>query len=171
MTGAACSGDTGGMSVPSHGSWVDKQIREAIERGDFDDLPGAGKPLRGLEDRDPDWWVKRMMAREGLDASDAMPPALQLRKEAAGYPDALVEESSEANVRELLRDYNRRVLDERRRPAFGPASPPITLTVDVEEMVEGWRALRARRQVGRPSAEEAAPPSPRVPWWRRLLGR
>ena len=28
---------------------VEKQIREAMERGEFDDLPGAGKPLEGLE--------------------------------------------------------------------------------------------------------------------------
>ncbi len=26
-------------------SWVDQQIREAQERGDFDNLPGTGKPL------------------------------------------------------------------------------------------------------------------------------
>jgi hypothetical protein len=38
---------------------VEKQIREAQERGEFDNLPGAGKPLRGIDaDRDdPDWWV------------------------------------------------------------------------------------------------------------------
>lgn len=26
-------------------SWVDKQIREAAERGELADLPGAGRPL------------------------------------------------------------------------------------------------------------------------------
>jgi DnaJ family protein C protein 28 len=26
-------------------SWIDQQIREAEERGDFDDLPGKGRPL------------------------------------------------------------------------------------------------------------------------------
>lgn len=26
-------------------SWIDQQIREAQDRGDFDDLPGKGKPL------------------------------------------------------------------------------------------------------------------------------
>ena len=26
-------------------SWIDRQINEAQERGDFDNLPGAGKPL------------------------------------------------------------------------------------------------------------------------------
>jgi hypothetical protein len=32
--------------IESWGSHVDRQIREAQERGDFDNLPGAGKPLR-----------------------------------------------------------------------------------------------------------------------------
>ena len=101
------------MGEPSNEGWIEKQIREATERGEFDDLPGAGKPLRGVDNPDPDWWVKGMLEREGLDASDAMPPVLQLRKEAAGYPESLADERSEANVRELLRDYNARVLDER----------------------------------------------------------
>ena len=35
-------------------SAVDKQIREAEERGDFDNLPGRGKPLR-LENWDREW--------------------------------------------------------------------------------------------------------------------
>lgn len=35
-------------------SAIDKQIREAEERGDFDNLPGRGKPLR-LENWDSEW--------------------------------------------------------------------------------------------------------------------
>jgi DnaJ family protein C protein 28 len=35
-------------------SAVDKQIREAQERGEFDNLPGRGKPLH-LEDWDQEW--------------------------------------------------------------------------------------------------------------------
>lgn len=162
-------GRLGAMGTPSHEGWVDRQIREATERGDFDDLPGAGRPLRLIEDRDPDWWVKGMIAREGLDTADAMPPALQLRREAAGYPDSLADETSEANVRELLRDYNRRVLEERRRPSFGRHSPPIAPTVDVDDMVEGWRVLRAERTLE--PEEVGEPPSPRPSWWRRLLRR
>lgn len=158
------------MGVPSHESWIEKQIREATERGEFDDLPGAGKPLRGVESTDPDWWVKKMMAREGLDSADALPPVMQLRREAAGYPESLVDEASEANVRELLRDYNRRVLDERRRPTFGAAAPPLAPTVDVEAMVARWQALRdARAERAAVADDEAAvaPPSPRRSWWRR----
>jgi hypothetical protein len=35
-------------------SAIDKQIREAEERGDFDNLPGRGKPLR-LDNWDAEW--------------------------------------------------------------------------------------------------------------------
>ena len=34
--------------------WVEQQLRIAQERGDFDNLPGAGKPIEGLgPDHDP----------------------------------------------------------------------------------------------------------------------
>lgn len=45
--------------------WVEQQIRVAQERGAFDDLPGAGKPLTGLgTEHDPDWWLKKLVERE-----------------------------------------------------------------------------------------------------------
>ncbi len=30
-------------------TWIDKQIREAADRGEFDNLPGAGKPIPDLD--------------------------------------------------------------------------------------------------------------------------
>ena len=154
---------------PRYESWVERQIREAAERGEFDDLPGAGKPLRGLDDPDPDWWVRRKMAAEGIDAADALPPALALRRERAGYPESLVEVTREESVREILRDYNARVLEERRRPTFGRASPILAPTVDVEQVAEQWRALRAARAVEDhlPPDPAEGSPAPRRRWWQR----
>ena len=44
-------------------TWVDLQVRQAMERGEFDDLPGAGKPIEGLgAEHDPDWWLKKSLA-------------------------------------------------------------------------------------------------------------
>lgn len=62
-------------------SWVDRQIRQAEARGEFTELPGAGKPLPEVTDTPYDelWWIKRKMAREGLSV---LPPTLALRKEA-----------------------------------------------------------------------------------------
>ena len=144
-----------GMSgQPYWESPVEKQIREAQERGDFDNLPGAGKPLDLSDAGDPDWWVKRFAAREKLDLGGALPGALALRKEAAGYPESLVDVRTEAQVREIIEDYNTRVLADRLRPAVGNLPPLIARTLDVDEMVERWRPA-ARRARG------AAAPGPR----------
>ena len=62
-------------------TWVDVQIRRAMERGEFDNLPGQGKPIADLGGQhDPDWWVKRLVQRENLAL---LPPALALRREDA----------------------------------------------------------------------------------------
>ena len=167
-----------GMSgQPYWESPVEKQIREAQERGDFDNLPGAGKPLDLSDAGDPDWWVKRFAARENLDLGGALPGALALRKEAAGYPESLIDVRTEAQVREIVEDYNKRVLADRLRPAVGNLPPLIARTLDVDEMVERWRPLRAeveeRQRLAREeaAAARAAALKPGPPWWRRLLGR
>ena len=52
-----------------------------MERGDFDDLPGYGKPIEDLGvEHDPDWWIKKLVEREQIAI---LPPALALRKDDA----------------------------------------------------------------------------------------
>lgn len=47
--------------------WVDLQVSQAVDRGDFDDLPGLGRPIEDLgEQHDPDWWLKRLVEREQI---------------------------------------------------------------------------------------------------------
>jgi hypothetical protein len=149
---------------------AERAIREAQERGEFDDLPGAGKPLRDLGDpNDPLWWVRRYAERERLDLSAALPPAIALRKEAASFPESLAGLRSEAAVREVLEDFNRRVRRDRLRPPDPGLPQVLAPTVDVEDMVQRWRALRP---AGPPSPP--APPAParrRWWWWRRPVGR
>ena len=39
---------------------IDRLIREAVQRGEFDDLPGTGKPIPGAGSKDDDlWWIRR----------------------------------------------------------------------------------------------------------------
>ena len=169
-------------SQPWWESPVEKQIREAQERGEFDNLPGAGKPLDLSDSGDPDWWVKRFAARENLDLGGALPGALALRKEAAGYPEALADVRTEANVREIIEDYNRRVLADRLRPAVGNLPPMLAKTLDVDEMVDRWRSLRDEVQererqarAERDAAQHAElaehRAGGRTSWWRRLISR
>jgi hypothetical protein len=116
-------------------SWVEKQIREATERGEFADLPGAGKPLPGLEEPyDELWWVKRKMRREGLSY---LPPTLALRKEAEDALVAASQARSEREVRLIVGDINDKIVEATRRPLDGP---PLTLVpFDVERVVREWR--------------------------------
>jgi hypothetical protein len=51
--------------------WVDLQIREAMESGEFDDLPRFGKPIEDLgSQHDPEWWA-REVGRARADQSVA----------------------------------------------------------------------------------------------------
>jgi len=117
--------------------WVDKQIRDAVERGAFDNLPGAGKPLRlrGLDD--PDWFAKSLMEREQI--SGVLPTPLALRKERRELPDLIDQLTDEEDVREVLQDFNTRVRD-----ALLRDGSVIVGGVKVEEYVEAWRERRVR---------------------------
>lgn len=58
----------------SQESLVDRIVREAMEKGDFDDLPGQGKPLPGAGTVDDDgWWIRDWVKRNvkpGVSTSD-----------------------------------------------------------------------------------------------------
>lgn len=127
-------------------SMAERKIREAMERGEFDDLPGAGKPLDLRGANDPNWWTAQFIEREGLEPLATAPTVLALRREAQGFPESLAEYEEEELVRELLRDYNVRVKRDRLRPALELPVPIIAPIVDVDEMVERWRALRDQRE-------------------------
>jgi len=48
---------------------ADNRIRQAMEEGQFDDLPGLGKPIPDIDEPyDPLWWVKQWVKREKLGA-------------------------------------------------------------------------------------------------------
>lgn len=122
-------------------SWVERQIRAAQERGEFDDLPGAGKPLPGLTGQyDEMWWVKQVAERERVSM---LPPMLALRKEAEDLLDSLEGVASEASVRDLVDDYNARVVEAIRRPQDGPLSA-IARRLDIDEVLAEWSRRRAR---------------------------
>ncbi|WP_202422141.1 DUF1992 domain-containing protein [Gordonia sp. SID5947] len=119
-------------------------IREATERGEFDNLPGMGRPLDLSDADDPDWWVKRKIRDENLDSSALLPMPLQLRKEAQGFPGSLRSIADESAVREILTDFNRRVREAHLGSRAGLPTLITAHTVDVDELVRQWWALRAR---------------------------
>jgi Domain of unknown function (DUF1992) len=126
----------GGMPYES---WVERQIREATERGEFDNLPGAGRPLPGLNGRDDeDWWVKGFLEREKIPMP--LPASLALRKEVSDLPETLAGVRNEVDVRRLVEDLNERIRDSHRRRIDGPAL--VLRPVDVEAAIAEWRDRR-----------------------------
>jgi hypothetical protein len=137
---------------------VDLQIRQAMERGEFENLPGAGKPIEGLgEHHDPDWWLKKLVERERITV---LPPSIALRKEDAELDDALDKLFSEGEVRRHVEDFNARVV--RARYSLHPGPPLITMPRDVEATVAAWRE---RREVRRSRRTEPAVPPRKRHWW------
>lgn len=123
---------------PRFESWIDRQVREAIESGRFDDLPGAGKPLHLRNVGDPDWWVKQKLADE--DLSGALPPALALRKAKEDLPQTLASVRRESDARAIIEHLNATIRQANANPITQPAI--YVAQVDVEAALTQWRAQR-----------------------------
>jgi len=150
----------------SFGDWVERQIREAQERGDFDGLAGAGRPLTGL---DKPWsaedWAIAKARSEDLDLSALLPPGLAFRREREQLRDQLGRLASEDAVREVAEDFNTRLRAAYRRPQEGP--PLVVALLDPDDLVARWRELRPPPPPP-PPAEPVA--EVRRRWWRRRRG-
>ncbi|HXH79989.1 DUF1992 domain-containing protein [Nocardioides sp.] len=154
--------------VAFQSQWVEEQLRVAMERGDFDDLPGAGKPIEGLgSSHDPDWWVKKLVEREQLSV---LPPALALRKDDAELEEQLDRLVTEKEVRREVDEFNTRVRRARMQLQGGP--PVITPVRDVDAEVDSWRDRReARLQAQREAVRALEDKTPGSGSRRRLFGR
>lgn len=120
-------------------TWIEAQIREAQERGEFDALPGKGKPIPGLDQPyDELWWIKQLLIREDLKYT---PPALALRKKVEGIREALPHLEDEAAVRSMLEAVNAEIREANRKPLDGP--PTSIGPFDVERTLARWRTQRA----------------------------
>jgi hypothetical protein len=148
-----------GMSFET---WVDSQISRGIARGDFDDLPGAGKPLPPREDSMVEWVIAKAR-EENLDVFGMLPPGLALRKEKEDLPRRAAALPSEAAVRALVEDFNDRVRLFWRRPQ----DPPVVVVglADADAVLTEWR--RTRPPPAPPPAPLPQPPRRRRWWLRR----
>ena len=163
----------------SFASWVDQRINEATERGAFDNLPGAGKPLPNRGRADDQAWLRDYLRREGVSADELLPTPLRLRKEIERLTETVPELASEQQVREVVAELNRQIMEWRRIPL----GPPVFLPrVDEETMVRRWREGRSGTPEGRSGTPPRSPPVPagrdgrepgsqRSRWWRRFSSR
>lgn len=121
-------------------SSIDRQLREAAERGEFDNLRGSGKPLpdHGRE-YDEDWWVKDWLEREGATAG-VIPPTLALRRETEDVEAKVDRLPTEREVRDYLAELNERIRKARVGLLDGP--PVVLPPLDADRVVAGWRERR-----------------------------
>ena len=87
---------------------AEERIREAMERGEFANLPGAGKPLR-LED-DSMIPGDLRLAYKILKNAGFIPPELELRKEIIALRDLLRIIGDEDGKRQAVRELNDKLL-------------------------------------------------------------
>jgi hypothetical protein len=158
----------------SYETWIDRQVREAMDRGEFDNLPGAGQPIRGIDDPyDEMWWIKQKLRRENVSV---LPASLALRKEAEDSLSAATHARSEAESRQIITEINARIRSAFTRPLAGP---PLNLVpFDVERVAEQWRSNHAgdaSRSVDDKTSHDKAGSEPgaseRTSWWQRFTRR
>ena len=110
-------------------SWVERQIRQAAEKGEFENLPGSGKPLPDAgQAYDPDWWVKRTLKKEGLSV---LPDTLQLRLDVEKELEKIEQLDDEGQMRKRLELLNEKI---RKGNATASSGPPSNLSpIDIDE--------------------------------------
>ena len=132
-------------------TWIDRQVEEGQARGDFDHLPGTGKPIEGLDQpRHELWWVRDKLRREGVEY---LPPSLAIRKDAEAARSQALRAPTEREARRILDEINQRIRYLNSHMVEGP--PTTMMPLDAEALVSQWRELHP----GRVGVEEH-PPSP-----------
>ncbi|MER7334264.1 MULTISPECIES: DUF1992 domain-containing protein [unclassified Micromonospora] len=156
-------------------SWeatVEARIRAAQEQGEFDNLPGMGKPIPGRgEPYDESWWIKSFLEREKLPTDLLLPTPLQLRRRVEQVPDEVRDLPTEESVRAFVADLNAQIISWLRTPT----GPRVAVRpVNADDVVRRWQA--ERRLAAAAPAPAPAPPAPprarprrawRLPWRRR----
>jgi hypothetical protein len=144
--------------------WVEAQIKQAQNAGEFENLPGAGKPLKLADKHDPDWWVKDFIRREDIETEALLPPAMLLRKEKQQVHDKVRGMRRESEVREYLADLNKRIRISI-RDTTGPVVP--TGPVNEDAVIAQWRMDRPAPQPRPRPVEEHRPRRKSI--WQRIF--
>ncbi|HET9899108.1 MAG TPA: DUF1992 domain-containing protein [Streptosporangiaceae bacterium] len=136
-------------------SWIDQRISDAQDRGAFDDLPGAGKPLPlGKAEFDGYAWALDWVRREGGSPEDCLPTPLRLRKERERLTADVPGLRSAQEVRDRADELNHRIMAWRRLPIDGP--PIVVPRVDTDELVRLWHDHQARARARAPAGDATA---------------
>ncbi len=122
-------------------SWIDRQVREAQERGEFDNLPGAGKPIPDLnKPYDELWWCKQLLEREQLEG--IAPGVLELKRDVEKQMERVWAQPTEAAVRRIVAELNVRIAKANSEVTSGPSSDLGLIPSD--SVVAEWKKRRAK---------------------------
>ena len=98
---------------------AEQKIREAIERGDLDNLKNSGKPLQ----LDDDSWVPEDLraAYRVLKNAGCLPPEMELKKEIISLKDLIYSLDDDKEKMKKIRELNFKILKlntMRKRPFY-----------------------------------------------------
>ena len=122
-------------------TWEDlaeRRIREAHEAGEFNNLPGFGLPIPGIDDvLEDDWWLKAKLRREELTV---LPPIMEARLAREKFLENLSNCPTEATVRKQLQSVNELIRKAHYSPVAGPSGGVLPLAED--QVLAQWRSIR-----------------------------
>ena len=126
---------------PAHLTWEsfsERRIREAAEAGAFNNLPGMGQPIPGIDEPlDENWWVRKKLRAENLSV---VPPTIAARRQIELFRGEMRRIDSESQLRRRLAELNEQILKAIYSTALGPADGVQLLEIEAE--VAAWRKLR-----------------------------
>lgn len=119
-------------------SFADRRIREATEEGQFENLPGFGEPIPGINQPwNENSWIQRKLKEEGIQA---LPPVLEMRLEIEKTLEHLPSLTREAEVRRKLERLNERIRAAHYSHIAGPSDG--VRPVDIDATVTRWKQQR-----------------------------
>lgn len=115
---------------------VEQQIQEAMKRGEFDNLRGAGKPLE-IADQGPGWWTRRYLDR--LRTADRAGEIARQVDQELGRVWVLPDEAA---VRDRVKELNTRLIEANKDIA---EEDRVDLLNPDQVVSTWWKMARARR--------------------------
>lgn len=125
-------------------SWIDEQVERARRDGAFDNLPGAGKPLKDLDrPYEEDWWLREFLEREQLSVT---PEPIELRSRIDALRAEAGKMTDEREVRRRFVAMNSLIA--RLNAITSPDALTPVAPADIDEEIRAWRRKRGAGRQG-----------------------
>lgn len=120
-------------------SFAERRVREAIESGEFKNLPGFGQPIPDIDEPwDENSWIRKKLKSEEIRS---LPPILEARLRIQEFRESLATIPSETELRRRLTVLNKFITDAHFSHIQGPSDGVRAL--EEAEVLEAWRMARS----------------------------